>query len=239
VPELVFLAALAGETPNGLFFAGDIGQRIFRAPFPWKAAGVDIQGRSRSLKVCYRTSQQIRSVSDLLLPPSLVEADGSEDKRTGIVSLFEGPPPELRTFADPDAEALAAGHWLAERVSEGVRAEEIAVLVRSEAELGRAEEAAAQAGLAVSRIGSEVAAAARIGTMHEAKGGEFRVVAVLACDQDVIPSADRLLEARDEGMIDEIMATERHLLYVAATRARERLWVSGAGTISEFLEDLL
>jgi ATP-dependent exoDNAse (exonuclease V) beta subunit len=47
------------------------------------------------------------------------------------------------------------------------------------------------------------------------------------------------LEARDEGMIDEIMATERHLLYVAATRARERLWVSGAGTVSEFLEDLL
>jgi len=239
VPELVFLAAVAGERPNGLFFAGDIGQRIFRAPFPWKAAGVDIQGRSRSLKVCYRTSQQIRSVSDLLLPPSLVEADGSEDRRTGVVSLFEGPPPELREFADTGEEARAAGAWLAERVSEGVRAEEIAVLVRSEAELGRAEEAAAQAGLGVSRIGTDKAATARTGTMHEAKGGEFRVVAVLACDQDVIPSADRLLEARDEGMIDEIMATERHLLYVAATRARERLWVSGAGTVSEFLEDLL
>ena len=145
----------------------------------------------------------------------------------------------MREFADPDAEVRAAGQWLSERVSEGVRAEEIAVLVRSEAELGRAEEAAAQAGLGVSRIGTDKATAARIGTMHEAKGGEFRVVAVLACDQDVIPSADRLLEARDEGMIDEIMATERHLLYVAATRARERLWVSGAGTVSEFLEDLL
>lgn len=64
-------------------------------------------------------------------------------------------------------------------------------------------------------------------------------MAVLARDKDVIPSAERLLKARDEGMIDEIMATERHLLYVAATRARERLWVSGAGTVSEFLEDLL
>jgi ATP-dependent exoDNAse (exonuclease V) beta subunit len=52
-------------------------------------------------------------------------------------------------------------------------------------------------------------------------------------------TADRLLEARDEGMIDEIMATERHLLYGAATRARERLWVSGVGTVSECLEDLL
>lgn len=239
VPELVFLAAVAGNRPNGLFFAGDIGQRIFRTPFPWKSAGVDIQGRSRSLKVCYRTSQQIRSVSDLLLPPKLVEGDGTEDRRTGVVSLFEGPPPELHEFPDANAEIHAAGEWLAQRRSEGAQAEEIALLVRSDAEIDRAEMAASQAGLAVSRIGSTNPNAVRLGTMHEAKGGEFRVVAILACDQDVIPSAERLLDARDEGMIEEIMATERHLLYVAATRARERLWISGAGTVSEFLEDLL
>jgi len=56
VPELRLVAALAGDLVNGVFFAGDIGQRIFRSAFPWKAAGVDIQGRSRSLKVNYRTS---------------------------------------------------------------------------------------------------------------------------------------------------------------------------------------
>ena len=75
--------------------------------------------------------------------------------------------------------------------------------------------------------------------MHDSKGAEYRAVAVMACDEDVIPKEDRLLEARDEAMIEEIMATERHLLYVATTRARERLWVSGAGRVSEFLEDLV
>ena len=54
VPELHLVAAMAGRRANGLFFAGDIGQRIFRSAFPWKSAGVDIQGRSRSLKVNYR-----------------------------------------------------------------------------------------------------------------------------------------------------------------------------------------
>ncbi len=44
VPELLLLAAALGEEPNGLFFAGDIGQRIFRAPFPWRAAGIEIRG---------------------------------------------------------------------------------------------------------------------------------------------------------------------------------------------------
>jgi superfamily I DNA/RNA helicase len=75
--------------------------------------------------------------------------------------------------------------------------------------------------------------------MHAAKGTEFRAVAVVACDEDVIPLEGRLLAAQDIATIGEIMSTERHLLYVAATRAREYLWVSGAEPLSEFIEDLL
>ena len=51
VPELLLLGQKLGADQNGLFFAGDIGQRIFRAPFPWSAAKVEVRGRSRSLKV--------------------------------------------------------------------------------------------------------------------------------------------------------------------------------------------
>src|SRR6056297_1132838 len=132
VPELHFLAALAGDRPNGLFFAGDIGQRIFRAPFPWKAAGVDVRGRSRSLKINYRTSQQIRCQSDRLLPLSLTEADGNEDRRTGVVSLFDGPPPEVAEFPDAVEETKAVAAWLAGLAAEGIAASEVALLVRSE-----------------------------------------------------------------------------------------------------------
>jgi len=56
VAQLRFLAALAGARPNGLFFAGDLGQRIFQQPFSWKSQGVDVRGRSRTLHVNYRTS---------------------------------------------------------------------------------------------------------------------------------------------------------------------------------------
>jgi ATP-dependent exoDNAse (exonuclease V) beta subunit len=38
--------------------------------------------------------------------------------------------------------------------------------------------------------------------------------------------------------IEEVYETERHLLYVACTRAREHLWISSAGVASEFLGDL-
>jgi superfamily I DNA/RNA helicase len=46
VPQLRFLAALGAGRPNCLFFAGDLGQRIFQQPFSWKALGVDVRGRS-------------------------------------------------------------------------------------------------------------------------------------------------------------------------------------------------
>jgi len=64
VAHLRFFATLGGNRPNGLFFAGDLGQRIFQQPFSWRALGVDIRGRSRTLHVNYRTSHQIRAQAD-------------------------------------------------------------------------------------------------------------------------------------------------------------------------------
>ncbi|MGK7663533.1 MULTISPECIES: UvrD-helicase domain-containing protein [unclassified Marinovum] len=228
VPELTLLAAIAGNRANGLFFAGDIGQRIFRSPFPWRSVGVDVQGRSRSLKVNYRTSHQIRAQSDRLLPPRLLEVGGDEERRTGVTSVFHGPSPTLETFESSEAESRAVGLWLKQLVRDGVNPETMAILVRSEAELPRA---------AAARDISEHPGIA-ICLMHDAKGREFMAVAVIACDGDVLPREERLLGASDERELREIFDTERHLLYVAATRAREHLWLSAVDPASEFLEDL-
>lgn len=77
-----------------------------------------------------------------------------------------------------------------------------------------------------------------IGTMHLAKGLEFRAVMVMACDDDVLPLQDRIETVADEDELDEVHETERHLFYVACTRARDRLLVSGAAPASEFFADL-
>ncbi|HKK35688.1 MAG TPA: 3'-5' exonuclease [Paracoccaceae bacterium] len=70
------------------------------------------------------------------------------------------------------------------------------------------------------------------------RGLEFRAVAVMACDEDIVPLASRLDGAANESELREAYETERHLLYVACTRARDRLMVSGVVPASEFLEDL-
>lgn len=77
-----------------------------------------------------------------------------------------------------------------------------------------------------------------ISTMHLAKGLEFRAVAVMACDDEVIPLQERIEAVSDDSDLDEVYNTERHLLYVACTRARDHLLVTGVDPASEFLDDL-
>ena len=81
--------------------------------------------------------------------------------------------------------------------------------------------------------------AVAISTMHFAKGLEFRSVVVMACDDDVIPQSDRIEMVADDADLEEVYNTERHLLYVACTRARDHLLVTGIAPVSEFVDDFL
>ena len=107
VAQLRFLAAVAGGRPNGLFFAGDLGQRIFQQPFSWKELGVDIRGRSQTLRINYRTSHQIRTHADRLLDPEISDVDGNLEERKGTVSVFNGPQPAIQVLEDEEAESAA------------------------------------------------------------------------------------------------------------------------------------
>lgn len=241
VAQLRFLATLCEGGPNSLFFAGDLGQRIFQQPFSWKALGVDIRGRSRTLHINYRTSHQIRAQADRLLGPEISDVDGNTEERKGTISVFNGPVPEIDTFDSGSAETTAVSEWIKSRQAEGYLPHELGAFVRSDAELPRAVAAVTAAGLPYKVLDGGVETIAghvSIGTMHLAKGLEFRGVAVLACDDEVIPLQSRIDGIGDEVDLEEVYSTERHLLYVACTRARDRLFVSGVKPASEFLDDL-
>ena len=72
-----------------------------------------------------------------------------------------------------------------------------------------------------------VVGAVNVGTMHLAKGLEFRAVPVMACDAEAIPLQSRVESIVDEADLEEVYNTERNLLYVASTRARDHLLVTG------------
>jgi len=241
VAQLRFLAAIGMDRPNSLFFAGDLGQRIFRQPFSWNSLGVNIRGRARTLHINYRTSHQIRMQADRLLGPNVSDVDGNMEERGGTVSVFNGSAPVILSFDSQEQETDAVATWLADRSKEGIAPHEIGVFVRSDAELERARAAVSAAGLSFNVLDDQVGTSGgqvSISTMHLAKGLEFRAVAVMACDDEVIPLQQRIESVADDADLEEVYNTERHLLYVACTRARDHLLVTSVDPRSEFLDDL-
>ena len=209
IAELRFLAALGTAHADSLFFAGDLGQRIFQQPFSWRLLGVDIRGRSHTLRVNYRTSHQIRSQADRLLPAEISDVDGNAESRRRTVSVFNGAPPSIRVFDDAGQETKAVAHWIAARIGDGCQPHEIGVFVRSPREMKRARAAAKAAGVVVSELTEKM----ETPIDHLALG--------------------------DAADLDDVYDTERHLLYVACTRARDHLLVTGVKPASEFLDDLI
>jgi mRNA-degrading endonuclease RelE of RelBE toxin-antitoxin system len=239
--QLRFFAALGAGRPNALFFTGDLGQRIFQQSFSWKAVGVDVRGRSRNLHVNYRTSHQIRKQADHLLGPETTDVDGITALRSDTISIFNGPPPVIRTLKELSEEVQTVADWIRERSKSGVLPHEFGIFVRSEVHFDRATETAKSAKIPFTILDDGVETIAgrlSIGTMHLAKGLEFRAVAVMGCDDEIIPLQERIQTVGDDADLQEVYDTERHLLYVACTRARDHLLVTSVEPASEFLDDL-
>src|SRR5207244_7849858 len=138
-------------------------------------------------------------------------------------------------------EIKTVGGWIAEHAKAGIMPHEFGLFVRSAAQLERAQAAAKQAGLAFKVLDEHVETSSghvSIGTMHLAKGLEFRAVAVMACDDEVVPLQERIETVGDDAALREVYDTERHLLYVACTRARDHLLITSIEPASEFLDDL-
>jgi len=124
----------------------------------------------------------------------------------------------------------------------GFAPSEIAIFVRSEAQIQRAQavlKLIGAKGMVLDGSESSDAEGVAVSTMHRAKGLEFRAVAVMCCDDEVVPLQERIAAVADKSDLKEVYSTERHLLYVACTRARDVLVISAVQPESEFLDDLV
>lgn len=240
--EIRFLRELAGEGGDHLLLAGDAGQRIYPGGFSLRSLGIEMRGRSHILRINYRTTEQIRRHADRMLGTVPDDLDGDEEDRTRTISLRSGPAPLLHPFPDREAEWDALVHRLRGWIDGGVERKGIAVFLRTNELVKEAEHRLLDAGFAPMILTSKSSLkddGVRIGTMHRAKGLEFRCVAVAGAEADTLPDRRVRESASDPQDLEDAIARERRLLYVAMTRARDELAVSWTGEPSPFLEPLL
>jgi superfamily I DNA/RNA helicase len=77
-----------------------------------------------------------------------------------------------------------------------------------------------------------------ISTIASGKGLEFRARGGHGVRRRGVPLQERIETAGEESELEEVYNTERHLLYVACTRARHHLLATSVRPASEFLDDL-
>jgi superfamily I DNA/RNA helicase len=114
----------------------------------------------------------------------VTDVDGNSDERSDTVSVFNGPPPTIQTLKSEDEEINAVADWIAGHSKAGVMPHEFGLFVRSTNQLSRAQAAAKKADIAFKVLDENVETTSgylSIGTMHLAKGLEFRAVARSTC----------------------------------------------------------
>jgi len=232
------LRAAVAPGPDDLFIAADPHQRVYQNRVSLGSLRISVRGRSRRLSVNYRTTQEILVWAVPLLGTDPVTGlDGEVDSLLGYRSPMHGPRPERRVTAARAEEFNFLAERLRSWLATGIEPHAIGVAARSAGLVREARQALEAAGIAtVSLSGRGNTRAVRAGTMHAMKGLEFQAVAVIGVEQGLVPAAAMVTpETEDAAAHAQDLQRERCVLFVACTRARDHLYVSGTGEPSMFL----
>jgi superfamily I DNA/RNA helicase/mRNA-degrading endonuclease RelE of RelBE toxin-antitoxin system len=242
---LRLVRTIAGpEHPDDLFLVGDPHQRIYGRAVTLSSCGIQVRGRrSQTLRLNYRTTGAICRWSLRALRNVEVDDldDGKADRR-GYVSLREGPAPRIELLEAPLEEERRVVETVRQKLGEGLPPENLCIVARTRAPLvDRFGPALTRAGVDNVFLEQEEPrhAAVRLATMHRVKGLEYPVVLLVALSEDQLPYRSPELRSEDPVVASLALVRERSLLYVAASRARDELYVFAAGTPSPLLVDMM
>ena len=229
-----------GEQPS-LFIVGDAHQRIYRHKVVLGRCGIDIRGRGKKLRINYRTTDETRRWAVGLLEGVAIDDldDGSDDNK-GYRSLLHGVDPHLEHLDTFDQEIAAIASHVKRIEAEGEPLSGCCLVVRTNELVDQYENALKAKGVQTYRVHRTEAedrrvAGVRVATMHRVKGLEFDHVIIASVREGVVPLNVVEMESGDPVVRREAEVHERALLYVAATRAKRDVMVTGFGVPSSIL----
>ena len=241
-PELRFLRALTPEGPNDLFMVGDPYQRIYNnRQINFSSVGINVRGkRSRRLKVNYRTTEEIkRQAVSVVKGCAYDNFDGEAEKLDGYVSLMHGPQPEYNVYPSPQEEQNAVLKFIKECHEGGISYKDIAIANPRRDGLRDFQSSLHISGIPYKNLensdNGDVDGIV-LSTMHNMKGLEFKVVIITDINHNSFPSKPYNWNGMDKREQTNHMMNQRSLMYVAITRAMQKVLITGVGEKSELLK---
>lgn len=232
------IRAAVPKAENDLFIVGDAHQRIYRHKVTLGQVGIEVRGRSRTLKVNYRTTDEIRRWACAQLEGiEIDDLDGSIDSLRGYRSLTHGDLPEVFPSASLQQDVEHILSVVEHGKADDIEARRICVTARTNEDLDALALALRQRGIACLRLDhgttdDPAEPGIRLATMHRVKGLEFDIV-ILAGYRGARQYAEQFSHDEDVGVTDDTEVSERCLLHVAATRAKRHLFVLARGGDSQ------
>ncbi len=229
--------------PNTIFIVGDAHQRIYARRASMSSCGINIRGRSRRLKLNYRTTHEIRAWGVSILEGVTVDdLDDGTDTLDGYISLFHGPRPELSNFSSDKDELFGLVKWVKKTEQLGTQLSDIGILVNTRASVDQVQDSLNASNidaitLKPNREDDRSVPGVRITTMHRAKGLEFFAVALPFLGKSKFPPSSVMNSAVDPADLQDSLNQHKSLLHVAATRAKKSLYVSWSGIPSDLIKD--
>ncbi|XEG74757.1 AAA family ATPase [Pseudomonas sp. abacavir_1] len=226
--ELIRAAVEPAE--NDLFIVGDAHQRIYRHKVVLSRVGIEVRGRSRSLKVNYRTTDEIRQWACAQLEGCAVDdLDGNVDSLRGYHSLTHGDAPDLIESASLLDDVAHVQSILKQLQDDGMELRQVCVTARTNDDVDGLARELQQTGVSCLRLENSTAddpavPGVRLATMHRIKGLEFSVV-ILAAYKGATNYAEQFSRDEDAGVTEDTELSERCLLHVVATRAKRNLFL--------------
>jgi Superfamily I DNA and RNA helicases len=245
-PELRFLRALVKEGRNDLFLTGDPYQRIYSGRrINFSVAGINVRGkRSQKLKVNYRTTEEIKRMAvSVVKDQKYDDLDGGEENNKGYISLVHGERPSYKVFNSSSDEVRQVLHYIKICEAEGIQTKDICIASKTRALYKDIQDELHRNNIKYCEVKNGDRKGDKDGisfsTFHSLKGLEFRVVMLVGVTERSMPSivsSNYPFMEMDNAEQKEYLANIRSLLYVAITRARQIVFITGYGEATGLLE---
>lgn len=238
LPAFKLLRAMINEGANDLFIVGDAHQRIYGKKLVLSKAAINIRGRSKKLKINYRTTDEIRRFAVALLSNSTVDdLDGGEDSNRIYKSLTHGPKPQIEQFNNDDSQAEFIKKLIQQ---DEISPENCCVIARTNSEVSKIAKLLETKGVKTYEVKtSEHGApdgAIKLATFHRVKGLEFDRVILASINKGLVPLEFVLENLADQSSYESALLQEKALLYVALTRAKKDAFILSYGEMSDLFK---
>ena len=233
------IRSIAPGGRDDLFIVGDGHQRIYgRNRVVMGRCGIDIRGRSRKLRLNYRTTEETRRwATHLLAGRDIDDLDGGFDDNKRIRSLTRGPVPVLKRFDTREEQSEFLVSYLSALQTSGEALRGVCIVARTTGERDAIKQHLNAQDVEVELIERDTVddgaqTGVRLATMHRVKGLEFDRVVMASMNEGLVPLSAAIESSSDDTARESAETEERSLVYVAATRAKKELMLLSYGAPS-------